>query len=218
MPGEWYNASTAPWIQASNAYSNEPTKVQQNLNYLYKTNPAAFQDPSLVHSFATSNHTDPRAAAQSLKYLALYNNASTGLYAKMNRNGASATLWGGLLNGLHKAWGAAANQVSGLPTTVESIGRAIGRTAGGVYGNWQNDVTNAVKSASSPTIGAGSNGSTKVDFAPVANKTGGMFQGLSHGTWDDLKSINDWLNTIANRTGVTAGELAGALLCCQNRI
>ena len=210
MPGEWYNASTAPWMQASNAYSNEPTKVQQNLNYLYKTNPAAFQDPSLVHSFATSNHTDPRAAAQSLKYLALYNDATTGLYAKMNRNGASATLWGGLLNGLHKAWGAAANQISGLPTTVESIGRAIGRTAGGVYGNWQNDVTNAVKSASSPTIGAGSNGSTKVDFAPVANKTGGMFQGLSHGVWDDLKSVNDWLNTIANRTGVTAGELAGA--------
>lgn len=169
-----------PQVESANAFVTQPAQVQQNLHVLYKSNPAAFKDPSLVHAFVTNNRINPQSAAQALKYLALYDNATNGIYAKMNSGGVAGSVWGGLVNGLHKAWSATANQVTGLPTTIESIGHTIGHLASNYYNVWTDP-----------------------------NKTQQMFSGLYKGAWDGTVSVNNFLNTVVNRTGTTAEELVG---------
>ena len=161
-------------------FNSEPPLVQKNLNILYKDNPAAFKDPSLVHAFATNNNTNPKNAAQALKYLALYNNATDGLYAKINENGVSGSVWGGVLNGLHKAWGTVANAVTGVPQALESIPGKVGGFANSYYNFWSDP-----------------------------NKIDNAYTKAATGTWDGTKSVWDYANNVVNRTATTGEELIG---------
>ena len=169
-----------PQVEAANAFVNEPSQVQKNLHVLYKDNPAAFKDPSLVHAFATNNRINPQNATQALKYLSLYDNATKGIYAKMNSGGVAGSFWGGIVNGLHKAWSYTANQVTGLPSSIDSVGHTIGHLASNYWNAWADP-----------------------------NKTDQMFTGLYKGAWDGTVSINEYLNNVTNRMALSSEELVG---------
>lgn len=90
-------------------YTGLQPSTADAINTFYKANPAAFKNPALVDSVARTYGISPSDAGQSLKYLALYNNATKHIYSEATGSAPGQGWWGSVLHSLHDAWSGIAN-------------------------------------------------------------------------------------------------------------